>query len=79
MSESRASRLGPTRAEVLHHLRTIGEPVPVSDVAVVIGLHQNTTRFHLDALTESGLVVREVEQRNQPGRPKVLYRAAPGR
>lgn len=75
MSETRATRLGPTRAEVLHHLRTAGEPVAVSEVSEAVGLHPNTTRFHLDALLEAGLVTREVEQRSQPGRPKVLYRA----
>ena len=75
MSDRRTARLGPTRAEVLHHLRTVGEPVAVAEVAAAVGLHPNTTRFHLDALTESGLVAREVEQRNLPGRPKLLYRA----
>ena len=78
MSGSRAARLGPTRAEVLHYLRTVGEPVAVAEVAAAVGLHPNTTRFHLDALTDSGLVTREVEQRNQPGRPKLLYRAVEG-
>ena len=78
MSQDGAPRLGPTRADVLHHLRTAGVPVPVSDVAKALGLHPNTTRFHLDALTEARLVVREPEQRSRPGRPKVLYRAAHG-
>lgn len=76
MSAPREPRLGPTRAEVLNHLRNVAEPVPVADVAASVGLHPNTTRFHLDALAASGLVVREVEQREQPGRPKVLYSAA---
>ncbi len=78
MSQDRGPRLGPTRAEVLHHLRTAGGPVPVSEVSAAVGLHPNTTRFHLDALTELGLVVRQAEQRHRPGRPKVMYRAADG-
>lgn len=78
MSTARAERLGPMRAEVLHHLRTHGSPQSVAAVASVVGLHPNTTRFHLDALTEAGLAVRDVENRARPGRPKVLYRAVPG-
>lgn len=74
----RTTRLGPMRAEVLHVLRELAEPAPVAKVAAVVGLHPNTTRFHLDALTDAGLVLRAVEQRTRPGRPKVLYQAAHG-
>lgn len=74
----RTDRLGPTRAEVLHHLRSAGQPLPVAEISAAVGLHPNTTRFHLDALTASGLVIRTVEQRDQPGRPKVLYASASG-
>lgn len=77
-SEARSDRLGPKRAEVLHHLRSTGRPLPVADIAKAVDLHPNTTRFHLDALTASGLVVRTVEQRDQPGRPKVLYASVAG-
>jgi predicted ArsR family transcriptional regulator len=47
-------------------------------VATALGLHANTTRFHLDALAAQGLVLRETEQRTAPGRPRVLYRARDG-
>jgi predicted ArsR family transcriptional regulator len=40
-----------------------------------MGLHQNTARFHLEALTEAGLAVRETEDREMPGRPRIGYRA----
>ena len=70
-------RLGPSRAEVLEHLRTTGVAEPVSGIAIAVGLHENTTRFHLDALIELGLVHRQAETRAQPGRPRVLYRAEP--
>lgn len=73
VSEPRTERLGPMRAEVLHHLRLAGRPLPVAEIAAAVGLHPNTTRFHLDALAASDLVTRTVEQRDQPGRPKVLY------
>ena len=76
MTRSRKLRLGPTRAEVLHNLRGAPDPVPVNEVAAAIGLHPNTTRFHLDALAAAGLVLRTVEHTGQPGRPKVLYAAA---
>ena len=68
---------GPSRAEVLEHLRSTGAAEPVAVIAAVVGLHENTTRFHLDALTEAGLVYRVTEIRQQPGRPRVLYRAEP--
>lgn len=77
MGQDGAPRLGPTRADVLQHLRTVAGAVPVSQVSGAVGLHPNSTRFHLDALTRAGLVVREVERRSRPGRPRVLYRAVP--
>lgn len=73
----RARGLGPSRAEVLEYLRNADAAQPVGAVAAAVGLHDNTTRFHLDALIEAGLVRREAEARNQPGRPRVLYRAQP--
>lgn len=76
MDEPRGDRLGPTRADVLEFLRARGERYPVSAIAAAVGLHPNTTRFHLDALHAIGLVLRESEHRETPGRPKVLYRAA---
>lgn len=73
----RSQRLGPSRAEVLIHLRDGGTADPVAAIAAAVGLHENTVRFHLDALIEAGLVRREPEIRNHPGRPRVLYRAVP--
>lgn len=78
MNQARERRLGPTRAEVLHHLRGLGDGSSAGAVAEALGLHANTTRFHLDALTVQGLVTRQAEQRTVPGRPRVLYRALDG-
>lgn len=78
MTPGRQYRLGPTRAEVLHHLREAGTPLSAGEVSAELGLHPNTSRFHLDALTADGLVLRDTEQRSTPGRPKVLYRANRG-
>lgn len=73
----RVRGFGPSRAEVLEYLRGTGVAEPVAAIARAVGLHENTTRFHLDALIEAGLVQREAEGRQRPGRPRVLYRADP--
>lgn len=73
----RVRGFGPSRAEVLQHLRSTGAAEPVAAIAAAVGLHENTTRFHLDALIEAGMVHREAESRHHPGRPRVLYRADP--
>lgn len=75
----RRSGMGPTRAEVLAELRSCGTALPVTTIAAAVGLHPNSARFHLDALVDQGLVARADEQRDRPGRPKALYRAAPHR
>jgi predicted ArsR family transcriptional regulator len=71
------SPLGRSRADVLDMLRTAGGPLGVREVAQRIGLHTNTARFHLEALVEAGLAVRETENRETPGRPRIDYRAVP--
>jgi len=66
---------GPSRADVLSHLREAAQALPVTEIALAVGLHPNTARFHLDALVDQGLVVREYERRDRPGRPRLLYLA----
>src|SRR5262252_7614233 len=61
-----ASRLGRSRADVLDMLRAADGPLGVREVAQRMGLHPNTARFHLEALTEAGLAVREAEDRKAP-------------
>lgn len=51
----------------------------MAEISAAVGLHPNTTRFHLDSMVASGLVTRTVEERSQPGRPKVLYASVAGR
>jgi predicted ArsR family transcriptional regulator len=63
------------RAEVLAGLRRADRSLTVTDVAALTGLHVNTARFHLDALVRGGLVERTAEERNVPGRPRILYSA----
>ena len=71
-----ASPLGRSRADVLDMLRAADGPLGVREVAQRMGLHPNTARFHLEALAEAGLAVRETEDRETPGRPRMGYRAA---
>jgi predicted ArsR family transcriptional regulator len=75
-SDDPARGLGPTRARVLALLQDAGEPMTAAAAAARLGLHVNSARFHLDGLTEDGLVRRRREERTTPGRPKVLYAAA---
>src|SRR4051794_6611515 len=67
--------LGASRARVLDVLRAARAPLGVDEVAARVGLHPNTTRFHLDVLLTDGLAERATEERDVPGRPRVLYSA----
>ncbi len=73
-----AAPLGQSRARVLDFLRAADSPLGVQEVAEQMGLHPNTARFHLDALTDAGLAIREPLPRATPGRPSMAYRAADG-
>ena len=72
------SPLGRSRADVLDMLRAADGPLGVREVAQRMELHPNTARFHLEALAEAGLAVRETEDRQTPGRPRIGYRAVAG-
>lgn len=65
--------MGARRSEILSQLRGTTEPLTVAQVAERTGLHVNTARFHLDGLVADGLADRSTEQRDTPGRPRVLY------
>ena len=69
--------LGRSRADVLDLLRASGGPLGVREIAQRMGLHPNTARFHLEALVGGGLAVRESEDRQTPGWPRIGYRAVP--
>ena len=70
-----SAALGESRARVLDLLRAADQPLGVQQVAAATSLHANTARFHLDNLVEAGLAERHVEDRTQPGRPRMVYRA----
>jgi predicted ArsR family transcriptional regulator len=79
LDQTAAPALGRRRAEVLRHLREAGCPLTAAAVAERLGMHLNTARFHLDALTEQQYADRRPEERSSPGRPQVLYEARAGR
>lgn len=75
-TDDAATVLGESRSRVLAVLQDAGEPLTVDLVAERVRLHPNTARFHLDGLVTSGHAEREAEERDRPGRPRMLYAAA---
>lgn len=73
-SERGGHGLGPTRARVLGLLQGEGG-ISVQDTAESLGIHNNTARFHLEALVESGFAVRDRDEPHGQGRPRTLYSA----
>lgn len=71
--------MGQSRRRVLAVLEGVSEPVSVPEVARQVRLHPNSVRLHLDALVAAGIAERTSESRDLPGRPRMLYRALPGR
>lgn len=62
------------RRRLLDSLRAEGG-VAAGRLAEQLDLHVNTVRSHLNVLEEAGLVASVAEDRDRPGRPKLLYRA----
>lgn len=67
--------LGKSRRRVLAALCSAAAPLGVREVAGRVGLHVNTTRFHLEGLVTIGLAQRTTEDTVQSGRPRMLYTA----
>ncbi len=66
-----------SRRRLLEILRSAEQPVDAAALAMSIGVHVTTVRFHLDVLEDAGLVQRRPERAGRPGRPRQLYRAIP--
>lgn len=64
----------PVRARLLEVLGDASD-LDAAALAEGLGLHVNTVRTHLNLLEDAGLVEAVVEDRDRPGRPKLLYRA----
>jgi predicted ArsR family transcriptional regulator len=70
-------RAGVSRQRILELLRATPEGLGVQELADRTGLHTNTVRFHLDRLVGEGVAQRHVEERGEPGRPRLSFTAAP--
>lgn len=74
---SHAVLSGISRVAVLEVLRASSEPLTADTIAARVGLHPNTVRSHLDRLTAAGFATGAAEAPGKPGRPRLLFRAAP--
>jgi predicted ArsR family transcriptional regulator len=65
-----------SRLRLLDALRASDRPLDVRELAAVCGLHVTTVRFHLDLLTDVGLVTSRTDKSGTRGRPRQLYAPA---
>jgi len=65
-----------SRVRLLDALRASDRPLDARELAAVCGLHVSTVRFHLDVLSEAGLVRSHSEPPHTRGRPRLLYSPA---
>ena len=68
----------PSRIAVLETVRGAEHPLDARKIAAAVGLHPNTVRNHLALLIERGFVTSRTEERDRPGRPRMLYSAREG-
>ncbi|WP_161631728.1 helix-turn-helix transcriptional regulator [Pseudonocardia asaccharolytica] len=64
---------GISRVRLLEALRAGDRPLDARELAAVSGLHISTVRFHLEILSDAGLVKRHRERTRRRGRPRLLY------
>jgi predicted ArsR family transcriptional regulator len=67
----------PTRHRIFRYIVDAVRPVTVGELTDYVQLNHNAVRQHLAVLKDAGLVVEEVESRETPGRPRLLYRLHP--
>lgn len=73
-----AKALGdPTRFRIFRYIFEAAKPVDVAELTGYMQLNHNAVRQHLEVLTSAGLVDEGQEERKRPGRPRLLYEAAP--
>ena len=63
-----------SRVDLLHLLQD-GNEHTIGELAAATGLHENTTREHLQRLVADGFAQRAPERRTVRGRPRMVYRA----
>ena len=66
------------RLAVLQALRKARAPKSIAELAEPFGVHLNTIRFHLEALTQTGQVEQVESAPSGPGRPPLMFRVRPG-
>jgi predicted ArsR family transcriptional regulator len=72
-----AKALGdPTRFRIFRYIFDSGCPIGVAELTTYTQLNHNAVRQHLAVLTAAEVVVKEVEERTRPGRPRLLYTPA---
>jgi len=67
----------PTRHRLFRYIVDSKQPVGVAELTAYVQLNHNAVRQHLAVLKEAQLVVEEMEARDRPGRPSLLYRLHP--
>ena len=67
-----------SRLRLLDVLRASDRLLDVRELAATCGLHVTTVRFHLDVLTDAGLVTSQLGQSGTRGRPRRLYAPTSG-
>lgn len=67
----------PTRHRLFRYIADAPGPVGVGELTDYVQLNHNAVRQHLAVLKDAGLVIEEVEDRDRPGRPRLLYRLHP--
>ena len=67
-----------SRRRVVEELRAAPHGLDAQALALRLGLHPNTVRWHLGVLRDAGLVEIRRAERTTPGRPRSLYSLRPG-
>lgn len=66
---------GASRSRVLQAVQEAPAGLGVVELTQQVGLHANTVRFHLQRLIADGRVASHAEDRDQPGRPRLVFTA----
>jgi predicted ArsR family transcriptional regulator len=76
--QDQARALGdPTRYRLFRYVVDSDHPVGVAELTAYVQLNHNAVRQHLAVLCDATLLTEEVERRDTPGRPRLLYRLHP--
>lgn len=67
----------PTRHRLFRYIVESQRPVGVAELTAYVHLNHNAVRQHLAVLKDARLVTEEIEVRDRPGRPSLLYRLHP--